>query len=436
MYQVKVLIFNNGERYPILIGGDGMPHLYATLWVTVKLRSQLVNTIVNKLNALKLLFIWESKRQRCLYSEFQRGKFLSEKDIDDIKAHLTIDVNHATRVTVPKHRNKIVYCPNSPKPVTFIRSVGNSHLYNRITTISEYLDFISKLATQYISNAKLNSEISLMHTRIKASRPKGFSKHVRDNRNDKEVPDGLIDEFVEITIFDHPKNPFRHTATRIRNHLMIRILRETGIRRGELLSLTLTNIVLYGEKKTIFVKRTHDDKYDPRIDQPVAKTKERIVRISPQTAKLLEEYISKVRSVTPNANKHPYLFVTHKKGRKQGCPISISTFDNTIFSAIKAVDERFLIIHPHYFRHNWNLDFSREIDEINKEANRPGSGMSAITEDKENKMRMDAMGHTSEKSGIVYNRRHIKEIANTVILKQQEKYQHILDNAITEKKEK
>ncbi|GAB1045413.1 MAG: hypothetical protein SPiBPW_37840 [Shewanella algae] len=34
MYKLETLVFDNGERYPILIGEDGFPHFYATLYVT------------------------------------------------------------------------------------------------------------------------------------------------------------------------------------------------------------------------------------------------------------------------------------------------------------------------------------------------------------------------------------------------------------------
>ena len=33
-YSVETLVFENGERYPILMGSDGMPHFRVTLWVT------------------------------------------------------------------------------------------------------------------------------------------------------------------------------------------------------------------------------------------------------------------------------------------------------------------------------------------------------------------------------------------------------------------
>jgi hypothetical protein len=57
-YRVDTLIFENGERYPILMGDDDMPHFHVTLWVTTKLRKvgKADQTISNKLNHIKSIF--------------------------------------------------------------------------------------------------------------------------------------------------------------------------------------------------------------------------------------------------------------------------------------------------------------------------------------------------------------------------------------------
>lgn len=64
--------------------------------------------------------------------------------------------------------------------------------------------------------------------------------------------------------------------------------------------------------------------------QAVSKTKERRLPISQKIAQLIDDYIMNHRSKIPNANTHPYLFVTHRKGKTQGSPISTSSFDNVI----------------------------------------------------------------------------------------------------------
>ncbi|MFO6424636.1 hypothetical protein [Motilimonas sp. KMU-193] len=69
-YKIEILILGDGERYPILMGSDGMPHFLGTLWVTTKLRSSMVaNTIRNRLSDLKWFLKWEEEEGRDLYAE-------------------------------------------------------------------------------------------------------------------------------------------------------------------------------------------------------------------------------------------------------------------------------------------------------------------------------------------------------------------------------
>ena len=134
------------------------------------------------------------------------------------------------------------------------------------------------------------------------------------------------------------------------------------------------------------------------------------------------------RSKIPNANKHPYLFVTHRKGKTQGNPISTSSFDNVIVPTMKKIDPKFSIIHPHIFRHEWNLDFSRKVDKNNQNINHDFSHKDFISSEKEAKMRQHLMGHTSEKSGNIYNQRYVREKANKILLELQIELQKKVDN--------
>lgn len=423
-YSVEALVFENGERYPILMGNDGMPHFHVTLWVTTKLRKvgKAEQTISNKLNHVKRFLGWQIKEKRDLYKEFQQGIFLGDDDIENIKSYLATDIKQLKDITnrTNKSRNKVISIADTPKLVDVIPAVGRNHHYNRMTSVIEYLTFVAKLAVKHTPNPKLNSEIKRMEKEFKSARPKGKGNSVLDETNNKTLPESLVKEFIAVAHYDDIQNPFTQKNVRFRNHLMFHLMSRHGIRRGEMLALTLTDMMLHGSNKSFWVRRTHDDKYDPRSKQPVAKTRERKLRISDQTAELMDRYITQYRAVTPNANKHPYLFVTHRKGPTQGQPVSISTFDNTIVPAMKKVDEKFKAIHPHYFRHYWNEGFSEKIDINNTLAASGAEGYTHIDSGKEAKMRKHQMGHSSEMSGNTYNKRHVSKKANEISLMEQE----------------
>ena len=110
---------------------------------------------------------------------------------------------------------------------------------------------------------------------------------------------------------------------------MFILLKELGIRRGELLSLQIPFIDIGTAKPSVTIKRTHDDKFDTRKIQAVSKTKERRLPISQKIAQLLNDYIMNYRSKVPNANTHPYCCNSSKRKNSRS-PISNKFFDNVI----------------------------------------------------------------------------------------------------------
>jgi len=435
MFKVKTLIFENGERYPILLGQDEMPHFYTTLYVTAKLRpSKAVNTITNRLKALLCLFEWESQRDRCLVTEFEQENFLTPADIEDLRDHLKINVSSQKKSDLSEARfsKRVLNLSSTRKVVTPVATVGRSHHYNRMTCVAEYLHFIATITNQYRNSSTTTRAINKMAKDIKKARPKGKGKNVAAEINDSVLSDGLLAEFMAVAEPTHPLNPFTNITVRNRNYLMFRLIKETGIRRGELLSLELTFLELTGDRPSIWVRRKHDDKFDPRSRQPVSKTKERKYPLKKETAALLDDYILNERAVTPNANKHPYLFITHRKCKTQGQPVSVSYFDNELIPKMKSVDKKFSVIHAHLFRHEWNVGFSEKIDLENELRAMPVAEgklpKPQISPAEEAKMRKSLMGHSSEKSGEVYNQRHTRKRANEVVLAEQEELQEKIKN--------
>lgn len=443
MYKLEIQVFANGERYPILIGEDGMPHFYTTLYVTTKLRSSMaVNTISNRLKAILWLQEWERIKKRCLASEFEQERFLTNEDITDLREHLKLNALEQKRLEQGKARlsRKVMSLEVSPNITTTVASVGRNHHYNRMTAVAEYLHFLATVINQYRNSQATSKAIDNMLHSLKKARPKGKGKNVSDQFDIKGLPDGVLDEFMEIANPEHPLNPFKDPKVQKRNYLIFRIIRETGIRRGEALSLEITHLELLGDRPAIWVKRKHDDVFDPRIRQPVSKTLERRIPIKTATAELLDNYITNDRSLTPNAKKHPYIFVTHRKCATQGQPISSSYFDNEIIPKMKAVDGKFSQIHAHLLRHEWNNDYSKKVDITNKiraKAISEGKPSKPLIEAaQEAKMRKHLMGHTSEKSGDIYNKRHTIEEANKLVLEEQEELQEKLRKQESSKESK
>lgn len=116
------------------------------------------------------------------------------------------------------------------------------------------------------------------------------------------------EEVAHLLATIHPDslcNPFRQPS-RQRNFLLIRLLLETGIRRGELCKLRLEDINTRGAGPFIRVARQPDDPRDKRRREPRVKTRERRIPIGGELCRLLIGYIAR----RPAAASHPYLFLS------------------------------------------------------------------------------------------------------------------------------
>lgn len=232
---------------------------------------------------------------------------------------------------------------------------------------------------------------------------------------------------------DNPKNPFT-SLVKNRNYLMFRILYETGLRSGEILQLKISDIKF--SQNIIEIRRRHDDPQDIyRPIEPNAKTLERDIFITDVLADELRTYITQERRTVTNANKHDFLFVSYK-GRSVGKPISLIQFSRIVE---KIADDEYLAefikeyglkvskkVTRHGFRHDFNNRLSNSIDRFNQKAREEGRLNDIISEKKELERRMYLMGHKSESSSQIYNLRHTKKQAETILLEEMQKLDFIL----------
>jgi integrase len=386
---------SNGERFIVLVDDSGMPLFYPALFVTVHMRgrSLAVNTIQNALNAIKVLYAWQSYYDIDVESRFSHEEFLQSHEVHSLRDFMQkplTDDNHGNVVSIPGRS----------------KTVSTSNQYARMSVIADYLGF---LASQYqLSSSPVGRESAeRMVAQIKANRPKTLSKSSVD-RDEKHLDDALLDALEAALKPGSGNNPVREYAVQVRNALMFSILRITGLRRGELLNLMIEDINF--AKNTLRVIRRPDSKGDVRAYQPVAKTRERTLPLIPELVDEIHRYVLNHRNKVTGAKRHGYLFVTHKLGKSQGRPLSNAGFGK-FMAALRTIVEGASGIHAHSLRHHWNYSFSKTCE---------GQG---ITPEREEKIRSYLMGW-SETSGtaVTYNRRHIKEQAGKSVLELQIKH--------------
>lgn len=419
MPKLSVHIFSGGERMPMLHDELGMPLFYPTLFATSQLRNAgaAVNTIRNKLADIIVLLRWEHQQGRDLISEFRVGQLLTVADIVSIRDFAKLDMRDQSKANAnaavhPKSVSDFLESRVSASPsVANIR--GQQH-YNRMSTFADYLEFTASVVTQHQNSPQVAQEIARMAKTIRKHRPRGLSAHFNDDPNLRSPSSDVVARFMAVGSEHNSKNPFMNPDVRLRNAIIFGLLRYTGIRRGELLSLRIDQFEL-GHEPHVWIRRNQDDAHDSRRYQPVSKTKERLLPIPHELAEQVQRYIMQVRAKIPAARRHPYLFVSHHKGRTWGQPLSVSALTSQIFSQMRKVDPDFVEIHPHAFRHYFNYELSVNIDKLNKNAKLGENAGQVISEARELDVRAFVNGHRNRASGEVYNRRHIREVSDNAV---------------------
>ncbi|MHA8021257.1 site-specific integrase [Stenotrophomonas hibiscicola] len=415
--KLSVHVMQDGERVPMLQDESGVPLFYPTLYATSQLRNAgvAVNTIRNKLADLIVLLRWEVANCRNLISEFQGGRFLTIADVVSLRDFAKLDMRNWKsdgHCTEKPSIRVLGFLEARVAPSRARAAIGSQQHFNRLSTIADYLEFTASVVTQHNGSHQMGQEIARMGTAIRKHRPRGLTKHFEEEPERRSPPTDLVNHFMAVGSERDSRNPFKHPDIRLRNAIIFGLLRHTGMRRGELLSLRLDQFDL-GHEPLVWVRRNQDDKHDSRRYQPVAKTKERPLPLPAELAEQLSRYMLQVRAGIRPARRHPYLLISHRKGAGWGQPLSISALNSQIFGRMRAVDRDFELIHPHAFRHHFNYELSRSIDEHNAQIKSDATADHAvpISEHREQDVRAFLNGHRHRASGAAYNRRHIREVS-------------------------
>lgn len=224
---VKRFQGESGERFSILVDDTGMPLYYPALYVTAALRgaSLSVNTINNALTAIKALCVWQEHQGIDLESRFKRRELLLAHEIHSLRDFMQLPLVAAgqseRKVVAIKRRRKLVSTENQ---------------YNRMSVIASYLRFLA--GCLHPVTASSTKAIAVMVEQIKANRPKVGGSGSQD-RSEIHLDDAVLDALEDVIKPGSAANPVADFGLQIRNALMFTILRQTGMRRGELLNLKI-----------------------------------------------------------------------------------------------------------------------------------------------------------------------------------------------------
>ena len=347
--------FEHGERYPILLGSNGLPQWYPTLFATSHYRngSRTAATTHGVLSSVRQVYIWSEHNDISLEGRFRERDFLHDFEIsslvDFLKRRAEPDLSPPQQVSHPSMPTleQARALPSEP-----VEPLSSGYVYNRILVAGRFLKWVAlrvlRDSGQRISQ-DIKAQIDQMVEALSDLRP-------RNRRNfglaaKRAQPPDESQLTLQIAKPDHLDNPYSK-ETAFRNHVIFQLLSDLGLRSGELLALRTDDVDF--QSQDILVARRHNDKLDPRARQPVAKTEDRRLPISDDLASALFIYIGKVRPKQPYARRHPFLFTTVRGSRlgQAGAPMSLQQLGRIVAALSAALPTGSMKLHPHLFRHN------------------------------------------------------------------------------------
>ena len=381
---------SSGERYCLVIDRiTQLPIYHPNLFITTQLRnkSDSFSTMLSAANNIAIFLRFLDDRDINLEKRVVCRELFETHELDDLRDY--------TQRRFSKVADEGCYVGNEG----VVSSITH---YMRLTTIAQYISWYANHLIKQPSTVEAR-QIKIVETQIKARRP---VKKGRNRDQDRSLNDDQLEVLFEVIKVGSEHNPFGEQVQR-RNRLMILILYYLGIRGGELLNLRISDIDF--SKHQLKVVRRADEKNDPRVQEPNAKTLERTTLLGEILSKEIHEYITKDRRKVTNAKRNDFLFITHKEGPTVGQPISKSSYYK-VLNIVKTVSPDLYKLTGHKLRHTWNRKFSERMDSMDK----------PVSEEKQEQFRSYVMGwKQGSGTAMHYNKRFIQEQAQKAALELQ-----------------
>lgn len=407
-FSVVLVDVGQGERMPLLrddSAGLGVfePTAFA---LTLRARGRAVNTLVQALRAVQLLYEMLSSSGVDLMTRIRNNELLTLGEIETVAEQCRLtksdldELHHGPRQGQASQIGVAALKKGQRRP-TSLKQVHSNTAAIRMTYVCSYLQWLADYA--YLQRIPRDREVfrevaartvSALTQRVPSKKSAGASR--------RKLGLTHADEARLLALVD-PANPANLATSeflRERNNLIVRMLLGLGLRRGELLGIKVQDINL--AKSTVLVARRADDQEDPRRRQPAAKTHARELQIGAALMALVKSYLSS-RQRLAGAKRHPYLVVSD-----EGAPLSLNSI-TWLFSSLRAELTGMEKLSAHVLRHTWNDRFSAAAE-------------GRLTPDEEKKVRSYLMGWSEKsRSAENYTARYVEQKAHQALAQMQER---------------
>lgn len=368
---------SSGQRVPLLVQdgtGAPLPVLVPFLYVQLKYRYSAYNTVAGHVRAIQAFYAYAQSRGLDADEAILACRFEAILALLDGFSVWLITGRKADNLA-----GRIGVYDSSPPQVD---------LRTRDQYLHKLKRYLSWCATRYIPRIRQDAcaqfDINAAFVDVADAIERRFESHIVDIRPNQTRYRSLTDAQLQIIRGliqpGSPSNPFPKRL-QLRNWLMIELLLETGMRRGELLKLYTTDINQGSQHAYVSILDREQDPGDPRAEEPALKTSSRTIGMSSDLYKVYERYIQyqrrPIRGGKPMKMPFRYLFISDR-----GRPLSIralaSVFDR-LFQTIEQAHPGLLpTLSAHDFRHTFadrflaylvekrGYDLERAMDELRR----------------------------------------------------------------------
>ncbi|WP_313478286.1 tyrosine-type recombinase/integrase [Stutzerimonas kunmingensis] len=346
----------------VLVDDQGSPLFLPNVYATFSYRDvgSSSATIKKALRALGMAYLWASARKLDLHAALSSEAFLSIEQCEDLAFFLRLDRASQDRelaMSLEELPSRVVRLEQvrggfHQKAAELTACSAEEGAY-RIRTVASFLEFqLARVEQGLPRQAPGTGKDKAAHPsirRLKALIPKV------SNADESDALEGMDEVTMAFAdeIFDPAAeiNPFSTDFIKHRNHLVYRMLSDSGMRRSELR----------------FVKVDDVSYANNRVRIRVSKTQGRTVPISSTTALAFHHFVVEHWTKIPAKQRaHGYLFTT-AEGRHI-CADTINLIFRTARKKAHELPEGFA---PHSLRRTWNDRFSTKVDKAPPEKRIP-----------------------------------------------------------------
>jgi|TARA_Y100001937_G_C7115504_1_gene329950 integrase len=334
----------NGERYVIIDDSSGLPPVLPNMYLA-SIGNQACRTKLNRARYIALLLNWGNNFN---IDPVERIKSAECFNMDEMNS-----MCHWVRRKIKASENDMYVCESTFKA--------------RCAEIMEFFNFLRRRFSEKRRDNRsytehVEQQLYDLYDTLTNHASRGYPK-MRTGYSHAEVQAllSLVDPL-------NPNNPFQ-MRVRERNHLIITLFLETGIRLGELLSLRtdacfMENDIEFGMKYFLVVSQNVYLDEDPRAMPPDAKTTSRYLPISEGLAKQIDHYIMNGRRYRKReAQRAPaFLFLNSAKSPKPLSTSGLHKFMKRIERVGNLGKNTFSSIEPHRFRYTFIENLARALN--------------------------------------------------------------------------